>query len=86
MQTKVSTKGQGQVVLPARLRRRLGIRAGDPLDANIEAGRVLTPRRRRSRQAKIVTDPTTGLPAFSAGSDAPMLSSQEVEEILANFP
>ena len=34
MQTKVSTKGQ--IVLPGPLRRRLGIRAGDALDANIE--------------------------------------------------
>ena len=34
MQTKVSTKGQ--VVLPGPLRRRLDIRASDPLDANIK--------------------------------------------------
>jgi AbrB family looped-hinge helix DNA binding protein len=85
MHTKVSTKGQ--VVLPGPLRRRLGIRAGDPLDADIEGGRiVLTPRKKRPRQGKIVTDPITGLPALSAGSDAPVLSSKEVEEILTNFP
>ena len=85
MQTKVSTKGQ--VVLPGPLRRRLDIRAGDPLDANIEDGRiVLTPRRRRRHPAKIVTDPITGLPALSAGSNAPKLSSKDVEEILASFP
>jgi AbrB family looped-hinge helix DNA binding protein len=85
MQTKVSTKGQ--VVLPGPLRRKLGIRAGDPLDANIEAGRiVLTPRRRRPHKVKIVTDPITGLPVLSAGPDAPILSSKEVQEILATFP
>lgn len=85
MQTKLSTKGQ--VVLPGPLRRRLGLRAGDPLDANIEAGRiVLTPRKKRSHRVKIVTDPATGLPVFSAGPDAPTLTSKEVEEILANFP
>jgi AbrB family looped-hinge helix DNA binding protein len=33
MQTRVSTKGQ--VVLPAPIRRRLGIQAGDPLDIAI---------------------------------------------------
>lgn len=38
MQTKVSTKGQ--VVLPGPLRRRLGIRAGDALDANIESDKL----------------------------------------------
>jgi AbrB family looped-hinge helix DNA binding protein len=85
MQTKVSTKGQ--VVLPGPLRRRLGIRAGDPLEANIEAGRiVLTPRKKRPHQVKIVRDPITGLPAFTAGPDAPQLSSKEVAEILASFP
>jgi AbrB family looped-hinge helix DNA binding protein len=85
MQTKVSTKGQ--VVLPGPLRRRLDIRAGDPLDADIENGRiVLTPRRKRPHQVKFVTDPITGLPALSAGPNAPTLSNKEVDEILANFP
>jgi len=85
VQTKVSTKGQ--VVLPGPLRRKLGIRAGDPLDAKIEAGRiVLTPRRGRAHKVKIVIDPSTGLPVLSAGPDAPILSSKEVQEILAAFP
>jgi AbrB family looped-hinge helix DNA binding protein len=85
MQTKVSTKGQ--VVLPGPLRRRLDIRAGDPLDVNIEQGRiVLTPRKSRPHRARIVIDAVTGLPALSAGPNAPALSSREVEEILANFP
>ncbi len=85
MQTKVSTKGQ--VVLPGPLRRRLGIREGDPLDASIEDGRiVLTPRTKRSRQARIVTDPATGLPVLTVGPDSPVLSSKEVAEILSNFP
>ena len=80
MQTKVSTKGQ--VVLPGPLRRRLGIRAGDPLEVDVESGRiVLTPRRARPPRAKIVTDRITGLPVLSAGPDAPVLSSKEIEEI-----
>ena len=85
METKVSTKGQ--VVLPGPLRRRLGIRAGDPLEVNVEAGSiVLTPRNKRTLRAKIVTDPLTGLPVLSVGTDSPELSSKEVEEILTNFP
>ena len=85
MQTKVSTKGQ--VVLPGPLRRRLDIRPGDPLDVNIEEDRiVLTPQKKRRHPAKVVTDPVTGLPALSAGTNAPRLSSKEVEEILSNFP
>jgi len=85
MQTRVSTKGQ--IVLPGTLRRRLGIRAGDPLDVDVEGQRiVLTMRHERSRQAKIISDPVTGLPVLSAGADAPVLSSKDVDEILANFP
>ncbi|MBZ5531679.1 MAG: AbrB/MazE/SpoVT family DNA-binding domain-containing protein [Acidobacteriia bacterium] len=85
MTTKVSTKGQ--VVLPGALRRKLGILAGDPLRARIEAGRiVLTPLRKRPHRTKIVTDPITGLPVLSAGARAPVLSSKEVREILADFP
>ena len=85
MKTKVSTKGQ--IVLPGGIRRRLDIRAGDHLDANVEHGRiVLTPERKRPHRVVIVTDPVTGLPALSAGPKAPKLSSKQVEEILANFP
>ena len=85
MQTKVSTKGQ--VVLPGPLRRPLGIRSGDPLEANIEGGRiVLTPHRKRPGKIRIVSDPVTGLPVLSAGANAPVLTRQEVRELLANFP
>jgi AbrB family looped-hinge helix DNA binding protein len=85
MPTRVSTKGQ--IVLPGPLRRRLGIRAGDPLDVDVEGQRiVLTMRRERSRPTKIISDPVTGLPVLSAGADAPVLSSKDVDEILANFP
>jgi hypothetical protein len=34
----------------------------------------------------MMTDPITGLPVLSAGPNAPVLSSKEVEEILSNFP
>lgn len=85
MQTKLSSKGQ--VVLPGPLRRHLGLRTGDSLDANIEAGCiVLRPHAKRPRQARIMQDPVTGLPVLSAGADAPELSSREIAEILANFP
>ncbi|HEY3987829.1 MAG TPA: AbrB/MazE/SpoVT family DNA-binding domain-containing protein [Acidobacteriaceae bacterium] len=85
MQTKVSTKGQ--VVLPGPLRRKLGIQAGDAMDVSVEAGRiVLMPHRKKTRKARIVADPVTGLPVLCAGKDAPALSSREVAEILAEFP
>jgi AbrB family looped-hinge helix DNA binding protein len=85
MQTRVSTKGQ--IVLPGPLRRRLGIRSGDPLDIGIEGQRiVLTMPSRRLRPARIIADPITGLPVLSAGPSAPVLSSKDVDEILSNFP
>ena len=85
MQMRVSTKGQ--IVLPGPLRRKLGIRAGDPLEASIEAGRiVLTPQRPVRHEAKIVIDPITGLPVLTAGPGAPVLTSEEVAEMLADFP
>ncbi len=85
MHTRVSTKGQ--IVLPGPLRRKLGIQPGDPLDINIDAGRiVLTPPKKHRLKIRIIVDPATGLPVLSAGANAPSLSSKEVEEILANFP
>ena len=85
METKLSTKGQ--VVLPGPIRRELGLQPGDSLDAKVQAGRVmLTPRRKRSRQARILIDRITGLPVLSAGPEAPLLTSRQVHEILSEFP
>jgi AbrB family looped-hinge helix DNA binding protein len=85
MQTKVSTKGQ--IVLPGPLRRKLGIRAGDPLDAEIKDGRiVLTPRKKPTFKARIIKDPITGFPVLYAGPDAPVLTSEMVRELLVDFP
>jgi AbrB family looped-hinge helix DNA binding protein len=85
MQTKLSTKGQ--VVLPSRIRNKLGLRPGDPLDARVENGRiVLTPRKKRARKARIIKDPVTGFPVLDLGPNAPILTHKQVKEILADFP
>jgi AbrB family looped-hinge helix DNA binding protein len=85
MVTKVSTKGQ--VVLPVPIRRKLGIRAGDPLDASVEDGRiVLTPQNKPRFKAKIIKDPATGFPMISLGPKAPILTHDEVRKMLADFP
>ena len=85
METKLSTKGQ--VVLPGPIRRKLGLQAGDPLDAKVDGGRiVLTPRSTRSRRVSIVVDRITGLPVLSANPNAATLSSEQVSEILSEFP
>jgi len=84
METKLSTKGQ--VVLPSQIRRKLGLRTGDPLDARVESGSVvLTPRRARTRRPRITVDQLTGLPVLSV-ADAPLLTNKDVEEILSSFP
>lgn len=85
MKTKLSTKGQ--VVLPSAIRRKLGLRVGDELEAYVERGRIiLSPKVGRKRKARIITDPITGMPALTFGPGAPTLTSAEVREILSNFP
>jgi len=85
MVTTVSTKGQ--VVVPGKIRRKLGLQPGDLLEARIEGRHiVLTPRKNRARKARITRDPVTGLPVLTAGPKAPKLTSEEVREILADFP
>lgn len=87
MQTEVLE--EGQVVIPISLRRRLGIKPGDRLNADVKNGNiVLSPRpeRKRQRKARIVEDPVTGLPVIDVGEDAPILTSEMVREMLADFP
>jgi len=85
MITRVSTKGQ--VVVPSRIRRKLGLQPGDSLEARIEGEHiVLTPRKARSPKARIIRDPATGLPVLTIGAKASRLTSAEVREILADFP
>ena len=85
MRTTVSTKGQ--LVVPGNIRRKLGLRPGDSLEARIEGQHiVLTPRRARRRNAQIIRDRVRGLPVLTAGSKAPKLTSAQVREVLADFP
>jgi AbrB family looped-hinge helix DNA binding protein len=85
VKTKLSTKGQ--VVLPQAIRRRINLHPGDELDARIEGERiVLTPKKKRSKTGRIIKDPLTGFPVLTAGKNAPELTSEDVAEILADFP
>ena len=84
MQTRISSKGQ--VVLPGAIRRMLGLRPGDSLDASVKSGHiVLTPRHSRPAKAAIARDAVTGLPVLSAGPGAPQLTSEQVQDILSNL-
>ena len=85
MQTRVSTKGQ--IVLPAPLRRRLGIRAGDPLDISIEQDRIVLSQPAKPKyEARIIEDPITGFTVIDLGPDAPILTSEMVRDLLVDFP
>lgn len=85
MRTTVSTKGQ--VVVPSSIRRKLGLQPGDALEARVQGQHiVLTPRKVRPRNTRIIRDPVTGLPVLTAGPKAPKLTSAQVREILSDFP
>ena len=85
METKVSEKGQ--VVIPASMRRRLGIKSGDKLKAEVKNGEiVLTPSRKPKYITRMITDPMTGFPVLTSGPNAPVLTNEMIEEILSDFP
>jgi len=85
MRTRVSTKGQ--IVLPAPLRRKLGISPGDSLHITVEHDQiVLTAPKRKNFKARIIEDPITGLPVIDVGPDAPVLTSEMVRDLLVDFP
>jgi AbrB family looped-hinge helix DNA binding protein len=85
METKISTKGQ--VVLPSRLREKLGLRPGDALEVKLEGDSiVLRPRRPKLRKARIIKDPISGFPVLTAGKNAPRLTNEQVQALLADFP
>lgn len=90
MQMLVTT--DGQIALPEALLTRLGIRAGDTLKATVVSENggqriMLTPERPQEEyELKIVTDPLTGWPVLSAGPNAPIMTSEDVAELLVDFP
>ena len=85
MQTEVTE--EGKIVIPASLRRRLGIKAGDRLTADIKGGSlVFSPKRKAALKTRIINDPVSGFPVLDSGEDAPVLTSEMVREMLADFP
>jgi AbrB family looped-hinge helix DNA binding protein len=86
---RISTRGR--VVLPQAIRKRMNLRAGDNLETRIEGERIVlipkkVPKKKRSRKGRIIKDPLTGLPVLTAGKNAPRLTSEQVAEMLADFP
>ncbi len=87
METTVTEKGE--IIVPMSLSRRLGMKPGDRLNADIkDANIILSPQHepRQTQKSRIITDPITGLPVIDVGEDAPILTSETVREMLADFP
>jgi AbrB family looped-hinge helix DNA binding protein len=89
MTTKLSSKGQ--VVLPAQLRRKLALQTGDALEIHLENAsegeRIVITRKKMNRpKRKIIKDPITGWPVLEAPPGTPILTSEMVKEMLADFP
>lgn len=85
METRVSSKGQ--VVLPSRVRRKLGIAAGDSLGVRVDRGRVvLTVKRGRPRKARLATSRRTGLPVIETSAGAGAITSEMVGRLLDELP
>ncbi len=45
-----------------------------------------SPRRSPRYNARIIKDPLTGFAVIDLGSDAPILTSEQVRELLSDFP
>jgi len=45
-----------------------------------------SPRKKPRYKVRIIEDRITGLPVLDAGPDAPVLTSERVKELLADFP
>jgi bifunctional DNA-binding transcriptional regulator/antitoxin component of YhaV-PrlF toxin-antitoxin module len=89
MPSKRPKKKSRAVVVPSALLRKLGVRAGEPVDFKLNSeGILVTPRRKSKRKftPRIIKDPITGLPVLTAGPDAPVLTSERVAELLSDFP
>jgi|GEM_PF-339435 len=83
----IRVSAEGHLILPSPLQDELGIRAGDSLNASIEDGKlVVMTQPKKKFKGKIVNDPVTGLPMLSFGPDAPILTQERIEEMLADFP
>ncbi|MEO5958942.1 MAG: AbrB/MazE/SpoVT family DNA-binding domain-containing protein [Opitutaceae bacterium] len=78
---------KGQVVLPAAARKRLGLKAGAKFACRVQSGKiVLTPAASKRVQARLVKDKLTGMIAVAARPGGPVITSEQVRALLADFP
>jgi AbrB family looped-hinge helix DNA binding protein len=85
MTTTLSSKGQ--LVLPAAARRRLGLKSGARFACRVEGNQiVLTITEEKRGQSRFVRSKLTGLVITQGPEGAPMVTSEQVHALLADFP
>jgi AbrB family looped-hinge helix DNA binding protein len=85
MTTTLSSKGQ--VVLPAAARKRLGLKAGAKFACRVQRGQiVLTPAESPRAAPRFVKDKLTGMIVVKSPPGTPMVTSEQVRALLADFP
>jgi AbrB family looped-hinge helix DNA binding protein len=89
MTTTLTNKGQ--ILLPAKLRRELGLIAGQTFDISLamtgdQAGKiVLAPRPCSPRRGTIAIDPETKLPVMKGSPGTRKVTSAQVRRLLTDF-
>lgn len=85
MTTTLSSKGQ--LVLPQATRRRLGLVPGTKFKCRVAGDEiVLTPQREKRAKPRLVRDRATGLRVTQAPKGAPVVTTEQVQALLADFP
>ncbi len=85
MTTTLSSKGQ--VVLPAAARRRLGLKSGARFACRVEGNRiVLTPAAVPQGRPSFVKSKRTGLVVTQGAPGSPLVTSEQIRALLADFP
>jgi hypothetical protein len=84
MQIQASDEGE---VAPGSSSEKQDICPGEHAAATIESGNaILDQPERKPFVGEIIEDPITGLPVLTFGPDAPVLASEIVADMLADFP
>ncbi len=75
------------MVLPAAARRRLGLKSGSKFACSIEGNRiVLTPAETPRGRPSFVKSKLTGLVVTQGPQGAPVVTSEQIRALLADFP
>jgi bifunctional DNA-binding transcriptional regulator/antitoxin component of YhaV-PrlF toxin-antitoxin module len=84
---QILASDKGEILIPDTLCAILGIRPGEEVNATLEGDRIVIAAQIQARfEGRIIADPETGFPVLDFGPDAPVLTSELVAEMMAEFP